>query len=69
MNRVKVESSNLASVGYDGTNLEVEFKNGAVYIYYDVPLRIHEAIMNADSVGKCFNERIKKGGYKFERRA
>lgn len=67
MERIKVESSNLESVGYDGNDMEVEFKGGAVYKYFNVPFRVWEAVVNADSVGKCFNERVKKGGYKFER--
>jgi len=39
MKRQAVESSNLASVGYDVENeiLEVEFKHGRVYQYFDVP--------------------------------
>lgn len=67
MERVKVESSNVVSVGHDGQNLEVEFKGGAVCVYYDVPARVYDVMMKADSVGKYLNEHIKKAGYKYEK--
>ena len=40
MERIAVESSNLASIGYDEASmvLEVEFKHGGIYQYFDVPL-------------------------------
>jgi len=39
MKRQPVESSNLASVGYDAARqiLEIEFNHGGIYQYYDVP--------------------------------
>lgn len=61
MKRQAVESSNLASVGYDTENkiLEVEFKHGGVYQYFDVPKEEYEALMNADSHGKHFVANIR----------
>ena len=61
MQHVKVESSNLASVGYDEASqtLEVTFKNGATYAYSRVPASVHEALMAADSHGKYLNAQIK----------
>ncbi|WP_136687483.1 KTSC domain-containing protein [Halorhabdus amylolytica] len=61
MNRVPVSSSNLSSVGYDETNqvLEIEFNGGRVYQYFDVPKRIHQELMNANSHGKYFHRNIK----------
>ena len=47
--------------------LEVEFLNGFIYQYYDVPEVLYEGIMSAESHGKYLNEYIKKGGYRFER--
>ena len=32
-----VESSNVAAVGYDGSNLFVGFKADSLYVYFDVP--------------------------------
>ena len=56
MKRQAVDSSNLASVGYDEENeiLEVEFNHGGVYQYYDVPKEEYEALMNANSLGSFF---------------
>ena len=61
MNRTPVSSSNVASVGYDQNTLtlEVEFKNGSVYQYYDVPEVVHQELMQASSVGGFLNEQIK----------
>ena len=61
MEREPVYSSNLASVGYDQNSetLEVEFKNGRVYEYYNVPNFIHERLMQANSMGQFFNAEIR----------
>ena len=61
MNRTPVTSSNVATVGYDVNTmtLEVEFKHGSVYEYFDVPEVVHQGLMTADSVGKYFNQNIK----------
>jgi KTSC domain len=61
MDRQPVSSSNIASVGYDpgSETLEVEFLNGRVYQYYNVPQFMHERMMEAPSVGKFFNGEIK----------
>jgi hypothetical protein len=42
MERKAVESSNLASVGYDEHEeiLEIEFQHGGVYQYFDVPKKV-----------------------------
>ena len=69
MDRTYVSSSNIASIGYDPMQmiLEVEFLNGSIYQYYDVPEALYEGIMSAEAHGKYLNEYIKKGGYRFER--
>lgn len=69
MKRQSVESSNLASVGYDAENeiLEVQFKHGGVYQYFDVPENVYEELMNADSHGQYFDRNIKKAGYEFQK--
>ena len=66
--RAPVESSSLASVGYDRAArvLEVEFRNGAVYRYREVPASLHAELMRADSKGKYFSKRI-RGRFAFER--
>ena len=61
MQRESVNSSNLASVGYDEKTqiLEIEFNHGGVYEYYDVPKEEYKALMNADSHGKYFSANIR----------
>ncbi|RYC50381.1 KTSC domain-containing protein [Flagellimonas olearia] len=68
MNRQSVNSSNLASVGYDADNeiLEVEFNNGGVYQYFDVPAEIYEDLMNAPSHGQYFSANI-RNDYEYEK--
>jgi hypothetical protein len=48
-------------VGYDSGSetLEVEFLNGRIYQYFNVPQFMHERMMEAPSVGKFFNAEIK----------
>jgi len=64
MERVQVESSNLASVGYDSvtSTLEIEFHSGAIYQYFAVPQEIYDGLMNARSKGAFFHQFIKRAG-------
>ncbi|MDO9579555.1 MAG: KTSC domain-containing protein [Bacteroidales bacterium] len=68
MKRDPVESSNLASVGYDADNkiLEIEFNHGGVYQYFDVPQDVYDELMDADSYGKYFVHNI-KDEYEYDR--
>lgn len=61
-----VESSNLESVGHDGTNLFVRFKNGSVYVYFHVPEALYQELLVADSKGKYLGKHI-KGTFQYER--
>lgn len=59
--REAVESSQIKSVGYNATLrvLEVEFKGGSIYQYYNVDAPIHADFMKAESKGKYFGAVIK----------
>ena len=61
MKRTAVESTSVVSIGYDGEELvlEVEFVDGGVYQYFDVPAWQHEAVMGAASIGRYINGYIK----------
>lgn len=65
MNRESVQSSMIASLGYeaDTSTLEVEFNSGAVWQYYDVPESIYYDMKNSGSLGKFFNANI-RGQYR-----
>lgn len=68
MNRYPVISSNVAAIGYDDESqtLEVEFNDGGIYQYFDVPPRVYEEFRNATSPGKYLHNEI-KGHYRFAR--
>ena len=59
MQRTPVESSNVASVGFEDSTLEVEFTSGAIYRYSNVPERIHDELLASNSKGRYLNEHIK----------
>lgn len=63
MTRTPVISSQISAVGYDPEKrkLEVQFKNGSVYEYDDVPEAIHAELVSAPSVGAYFNAYVKFG--------
>jgi hypothetical protein len=68
MKRQKVKSSTIASVGYDVKTkvLEVEFINGDVYTYSNVPKEIYFAFLKSSSKGKYLWKYI-RGIYKFNK--
>lgn len=68
MNRTPVSSSNVASVGYDLSTLtlEVEFNDGSVYQYFDVPDTVYQELMRAGSIGKFLHANI-KNNYRYTR--
>ena len=59
-NRQPVSSSNIRSVGWIKTKImEVEFNNGGVYRYYNVPQEVYQALISASSVGGYLHRHIK----------
>jgi len=68
IDRVRVESSAMNSVGYDSNEsvLVVEFPNGTVYHYFDVPSEVHSGLLSAESHGKYFHRHI-RGKFRHER--
>jgi hypothetical protein len=65
MNRESVQSSMIASLGYDAniSTLEVEFNSGAVWQYYEVSETVYYDMLNSGSLGKFFHSNI-KGQYR-----
>lgn len=59
--RHKVESSDISSIGYDADVrvLEVEFVSRAVYQYANVPENVYTELMQAGSKGQYFNKYIR----------
>jgi hypothetical protein len=67
MNRKPVTSSQISSIGYNRSMeiLEVEFNNGAVFQYSEIPEKIYCGLINASSIGSYFHRIIKLGNYSY----
>ncbi|MBA2242572.1 MAG: KTSC domain-containing protein [Chthoniobacterales bacterium] len=63
--RESVQSSALAAVGYSRRlhALEIEFRDGLVYRYLEVPVRIHCGLISADSKARFYNKQV-RGRYR-----
>lgn len=68
MNRQPVSSSNVAEVGYDENQriMEVLFRSGTLYQYFDVPPQIYAELMQSSSVGSYLNSNV-KGQFRYAR--
>jgi hypothetical protein len=70
MQRVPVDSSSIASIGYapERQVLELEFRaSGEIYQYFDVPAEEHTAFLAADSKGTYLNVDFKPRQYRYQR--
>lgn len=69
MHRTALKSTSLLSAGYDGLSrtLEVEFGDGRVYRYQDVPMDVYHDLLESESPGHFLDQRIKKAGYAYRR--
>ena len=56
-----LNSSNVARFAYDESNqvLKVEFKNGAIYDYYDIPENVFHGMRGAPSAGQFLAQNVK----------
>lgn len=66
MEREKVSSSLVRSVGYDpdAQLLEVELTDGKIYQYQDVPEQTYQGLMEAASYGRYFNQHVRGHSYR-----
>jgi hypothetical protein len=60
--RLPIDSTAIAKVGYSKRRhiLEIEFVNGAVYRYFDIPLSVHRDLMSAESKARFYDSNIRK---------
>lgn len=65
MERKKVTSSTIRSVGYDGRTrtLEIEFSTGSIVQYERVAPDLHRAMMSSSSIASFFRDRIEDEGF------
>lgn len=68
MEHISVSSSHLRSVGYepDSSTLEIKFRGGGFYRYYNVPLSVYNGLMAASSHGRYLHRHI-KGRYQYRK--
>ncbi len=61
MQTTVVESTALSKVAYDDhlRALLIEFRNGTVYQYIDVPDELYQALLSAESKSAFFNQSIR----------
>ncbi len=61
MKRKTVKSEKLSSIGYDKAEetLEIEFPNGTIYHYYNVPPSEHRKLMKAPCIDRYMNLNIR----------
>lgn len=62
MERKKVSSSQIRSVGYDasGQLLEVELSDGAVWQYSKVPSEVYRRLMAAPTIASYYRDNIEE---------
>jgi hypothetical protein len=68
MERVPVNSTNVVSIGYDPAQqvLELEYRNGHIYQYFDVSEGTYQELMASASIGQYVNTVI-KGAFRYAR--
>ncbi len=61
LERQPVKSRILRSVGYDESTkvLEIEFQNGLVYQFFEVPPKVSMELMRSGEVGKYFTDKVR----------
>jgi hypothetical protein len=69
MERIRIKSSDLRSVGYDESTqiLEIEFHHGGIYQYFSVPKKIYEDLIKSISSHGQFHTRYIKNRYRREK--
>ena len=78
MDLIKVESSNIEQIGFDEnvkislnqkpiSVLQIVFKSGTTYDYYNVSKETYETFLDAKSVGSYFHKFI-KNNYVYEKK-
>ena len=62
VNRASVRSRDIAIVGYDDdtSTLEIAFRSGGVYRYWDVPRDVYVSLMSSPSHGIYFSRNIRR---------
>ena len=63
---IKVESSDLYSIGYENSTLYILFNSGGLYKYMNVDFVVYKELLNTTSKGKFFHQYI-KNNYNYQK--
>lgn len=63
MQRQSVSSSRISSVGWENDTLEFQFKDGAIYQYFNVSRTEYVNFMNSPSLGSALSQLDKTHSY------
>ena len=69
MEKIRVKSSSLRSVGYDESTqiLEIEFHHGGTYQYFGIPKKIYDDLMKYESGHGQYHARYIKNRYRHKK--
>lgn len=69
MERIRIESSDLKSVGYDESTqtLEIEFRQGGIYQYFGVSKKIYDGLMQYAFAHDQYHARYIKNRYRHKK--
>ncbi|MBV8093843.1 MAG: KTSC domain-containing protein [Acetobacteraceae bacterium] len=58
---MQLDSRVLQTAAYDGqlASLQIQFRSGAVYHYFEVPRQTYQELLQAESKGQYFNSQIR----------
>ena len=66
MSWISVDSSNIDKIKHEDNNLYVQFLDGSIYEYIDVPHNIYQNMLTSQSKGKYLHQYI-KGIYQYSK--
>jgi len=69
MDRIRLKSNDLQSVGYDESLqiLEIQFRHGGIYQYFGVPKKIYDGLMKSIISHGQYHTRFIKNRYRHEK--
>ena len=61
MRMIPIDSTAISGVGYDSGQhiLRLQYVNGRIYDYFELPSKIYEQLLKADSAGEFVNLEVK----------
>lgn len=69
MERIRIKSGTLRSIGYDESEqiLEIEFHHGGIYRYFGVSKKVYDGLVRSESSYVQYHDRYIKNRYRHEK--